>query len=80
MSSITEMTVCPAYLGIIGMGQDAVPLLIEQIRTEGDDPDQWFVALRIITGADPVDDENRGDSVKMAQAWLEWAERSGYDS
>jgi hypothetical protein len=78
MSSITEITSCPAYHRIMAMGPDAIPLIIAQLRAEGDEPDHWFGALRAITCEDPVRDENRGNYVKMAQAWLEWADRKGY--
>lgn len=33
------------------------------------DPDHWFWALEMITGADPVPVEAYGDTVQMAQAW-----------
>jgi hypothetical protein len=73
MSSITEIALCPAYQSIIGMGEAAVPFIMKQLVLEGNDPDQWFWALRAITGADPVKDEDRGNHLKMAQAWLQWA-------
>lgn len=76
MSSITEAAMCPAYQSIIGMGPSAVPLILAELRLEGDEPDQWFWALKAITGADPVSDEDRGDFVAMARAWFEWAEEN----
>ncbi len=66
----------PAYQRIIGMGGEAVPLLIAQLKSEGDDPDQWFWALKAITEADPVSPDDQGDMVKMAQAWIRWAEQA----
>ena len=77
-SSITTMSMMPAYQSIIGMGEDAIPLIVAQLRAEGDDPDQWFWALKAITQADPVSPEDRGDFAKMAQAWIQWAEDEGY--
>ena len=77
-SSITAMSMLPAYQSIIGMGEEAVPLIIAQLRLEGDDPDHWFWALRAITEANPISPEDRGDSVKMAQSWIKWAENEGY--
>jgi hypothetical protein len=77
-SSITKAAMCDAYQKIIGMGPDAIPLIIAQIRSEGDEPDQWFWALQVLTGVDPVEDEDRGDFAKMAGAWIEWAETEGY--
>jgi hypothetical protein len=78
MSSITEAVLCPAYQSIIGMGADAVRFIFAQLLDEGDEPDQWFWALKAITGADPVKDEDRGDFVKMGASWLEWAKNEGY--
>lgn len=77
MSSITESVVCPAYQSILGMGPVAIPFLIATLRSEGDELDQWFWALKAITGADPVREEDRGDFVAMANAWLRWAEDQG---
>jgi hypothetical protein len=78
MSSLTEMSMLPAYQKIIGMGADAVPLIIAQLRSEGAEPDQWFWALMAITDANPVRLEDQGNFVRMAQSWLMWAEKHGY--
>jgi len=75
-SSITDAVLCAAYQSIIGMGKTAVPFILAQLKSEGDDPDQWFWALGVLTGADPVSNDDRGDYLKMAQAWLQWAETS----
>ena len=75
MSSITDMALVPAYQQIIGMGRDVVPLLLRELR---DDPDYWFWALKAITGADPVPEENRGNISAMAEAWVRWGEQEGY--
>ncbi len=72
LSSITQSALCPAYQSIIGMGRRAVPLILRQLKSERNDPDQWFWALQVITGDQPVKDEDRGNYVKMAQAWLDW--------
>jgi hypothetical protein len=77
-SSITTAALCPAYQSIIGLGKTAIPFIIAQLKSEGNEPDQWFWALKAITGADPVADEDRGDYVAMAQKWLQWAESEGY--
>src|SRR5579864_1791589 len=77
-SSITEMAMLPAYQKIIGMGKDAIPLIVAQLRSEGDEPDQWFWALRAIADVNPINAEDRGNPVRMAQAWLKWASEEGY--
>jgi hypothetical protein len=76
-SSITSMALSPAYQQIIGMGEPAIPLILSQLRLEGDQPDMWFWALQALTGADPVREEDRGDMVAMAKAWLEWGRANG---
>jgi hypothetical protein len=73
MSSTTEMVMCPAYQSIMAMGEVAVPLILRQLESEGDQPDNWFWALRHIIGANPVPDAWRGNRRAMADAWLAWA-------
>ena len=78
MPWITEMAVCPAYQSIIAMGPIAIPFILAQLESEGDEPDHWFWALRVLTGANPVKDEERGNIVKMAEAWFSWGRTAGY--
>lgn len=77
-SSITKMAMTPAYQRIIAMGARAVPLILKRLEAEGDEPDMWFWALQAITGADPVDPDERGDMSAMAKRWLHWARANGY--
>jgi hypothetical protein len=65
----------PAYLAIIGMGPDAVPLILKELETE---LDHWFVALKSISGQDPVPVENKGNMNEMRNAWLKWGHDKGY--
>ena len=51
LSSAREMAMHPAYLRIIGMGERAIPLILEDLRKS---PDHWFIALHAITGVNPV--------------------------
>jgi hypothetical protein len=74
LSSATEMAMHPAYQQIIGLGQDAVPLLLSELQRE---PDHWFWALKAITGVDPVEPRQRGQLREMAEAWLRWAREQG---
>lgn len=65
----------PAYREIIGLGSDAIPLLLEELREK---PNYyWFFALRKLTNADPVKPEHYGKLELMAQDWLEWAKENG---
>lgn len=71
-SSITQMAYCDSYIAIMAMGKPVIPLIMSQLRTEGDQPDQWFWALQVLTEHDPVNEADRGDTGKMASAWLKW--------
>lgn len=75
-SSLSVMILCPSYQRIIGMGEAAVPLILAQMKEEGDDPDHWSAALKAITGVDPVPEEAYGDTVKTAEVWFVWAEEN----
>ena len=77
-SSITQMSVLEPYQKIIGLGEDAVPFILAQLKSEGDEPDQWFWALKMITGANPVLPEQQGDFRAMAKAWITWGENQQY--
>jgi hypothetical protein len=77
-SSIDQMSMLDPYQRIIGMGDDAIPLIVAQLKLEGSDPDHWFWALEKITGANPIRPEDRGNTVKMAQSWVSWTEVEGY--
>jgi hypothetical protein len=74
LSSIHDMVTHPAYLQIIGMGKEAVPLLLAELRRE---PDHWFVALQAITGTNPIPPSACGDVQEMTEAWLAWGEQLG---
>lgn len=77
-SSITEMSMLKPYQRIIAMGDGVVPLILAQLRSEGEEPDQWFWALRILTDVNPVKPEDQGDFLAMAKAWIEWGESNVY--
>jgi len=68
------MILCPSYQAIIGMGPPAIDLILARLKAEGDDPDHWFWALQILTGINPVPEEDEGNVRKMADTWLKWGE------
>jgi len=76
-ANISVMVMHPAYHRIIGMGSDAIPLLLRELEQE-QEPEHWFFALWAITGADPVPQEHRGNVREMAKAWVNWGKRQGY--
>ena len=65
----------PAHQEIVSMGERAVPLILERMRSQGG---LWFHALRDLTGANPVAPEDRGKTDAMQTSWLHWGERNGY--
>lgn len=79
MSSITEMSMLVPYQNIIALGLPALPLIIEELKAEGDDPDQWFWALQTIAEANDlippqINPQDQGNFRIMADAWLRWSE------
>jgi hypothetical protein len=77
LPSPTVIAALSAYRAIIAMGMAAVPLILDELQR---DPDHWFVALRRITGEDPVPDDAQGDLDRMAEAWLNWGRLHGIRS
>jgi hypothetical protein len=73
-SSSTRLTDHPAYHEIIAMGRRAVPWLLAELERE---PDHWFIALRRLSGADPVKPEHRGNLDAMTADWLAWGRQQG---
>jgi hypothetical protein len=65
----------PAYQGIIALGPDVVPLLLRDLAKHHHD---WFWALHLVTGADPIPPQERGDWSAMTQTWLDWGRAHGY--
>ena len=76
ISKVTKRAMHPAYQKIIGMGQAAIPFLLRELETNADN---WFWALMMITDENPVSEEIRGDGAAMAQAWLRWGKKHGYE-
>jgi len=74
-SSARELAMHPAYQGIIGMGERAVPFLLEELQHR---PDHWFWALRAITGCDPVPRSHWGSLAQMSHDWIMWGRRAGW--
>ena len=69
LSNTAHMVMLRSYQNIIGMGEPAIPYILEELRRE---PDHWFWALETITLANPVTDAEAGNVERMANAWIEW--------
>jgi hypothetical protein len=69
LSNITKKCTHPSYQQIIGMGREAVPLILQDLK---DSKADWFWALTAITGANPIPEESAGNIKQMTEAWLKW--------
>ncbi|KKN06954.1 hypothetical protein LCGC14_1072090 [marine sediment metagenome] len=76
LSSASDITNNDTYLKIISMGEAVIPLILLDLRERGG---SWYRALRILSDADPVPTEVRGEVPKMKEAWLRWGRDQGYD-
>ena len=74
LSSTTEVAMNPAYQAIIGMGAEALPMILEDLRQNSG---HWFWALKAISNEDPVVPRDRGSIKKMKGAWLQWGQTKG---
>lgn len=75
LSSITDKVLHPCYQRIIGLGPDAIPIILAELRKNGG---HWFWALESITGENPVLPEHHGDIKEMTLDWIEWGKHKGY--
>jgi len=72
-SSASKMAMHPAYQQIIGMGRDAIPFILRELRrTRG----HWLWALFAITGEDPAPEGST--FAEAVDAWLSWGTQHGY--
>ncbi|MFZ0704531.1 MAG: hypothetical protein WAM71_02925 [Candidatus Korobacteraceae bacterium] len=73
-SSLSKRISHPAYLKIIGLGKEALPWILRELR---DEPDHWFPALEAITREDHA--PNAKNPQELRTAWLAWGEKNiGY--
>lgn len=73
LSLVAKKITHPAYFRIAGMGEAAIPLLLEALR---DRPAHWFAALRATANTDPskLDDT----PTQAREAWITWGISEGY--
>lgn len=76
LSNVVKRAMNPSYQSIIGMGDSAVPLILNDLLKNG--PDDWFWALTAITGQNPITKDIAGDMNAMTEAWLKWGRDAGY--
>jgi hypothetical protein len=73
LSFVDKKVTHPAYQRIIGLGKQAVPLILRELQER---PSYWFWALKCMTGADPVRPGYTFD--QATNAWLDWGRGQGY--
>ena len=76
LSNVTRKATHPAYQAIIGMGELAVPFILQDLADNG--PNDWFWALTAITEENPITEGMAGNMTAMTEAWLQWGVRTGY--
>lgn len=74
LSSVHDICTHDSYLAIIGLGKEAVPLILEDLKKG---PDHWFWALRTITGETPEPSDAAGNMVALSASWIKWGEARG---
>lgn len=73
ISSLSKLSMHPAYQKIIGMGYDALPLILNELKEKGG---HWLWALHAITDEDPAPE---GATFRGAvAAWIAWGKTEGY--
>lgn len=75
LSNFDQKIKCPKYQKILRMGKDAIPLILDRLRSQGG---HWFHALSTITHENPVDPKDLGNIVIMRESWLEWGKKNEY--
>ena len=75
LSSMKAASEHPTYQEIIQLGPDVVPFLLRDLE---ENERHWFIALRAITGANPIPTSAAGNVPRMIEAWRTWAKENGY--
>ena len=73
VASPTQAAMHPAYQRIIGLGLQAVPLLLDSLRST---KRSWFWALAAITHENPA--QGLESASEATSAWLAWGQEQGY--
>jgi hypothetical protein len=75
LSSATRVSEHASYQEIMALGVSVIPLILEDLQSA---QNHWFIALRKITGANPVPSEDVGNVTRMQHAWIRWGMDEGY--
>lgn len=78
LSSPIDRYLHPSYSRIIALiaanGSEGLRIILRDLKKNQND---WFYALRSITGENPVKSSLAGDVPKMVRAWIKWGETRG---
>ena len=69
LSDLREIVTHPAYEAIIAMGREVVPWVLQDVAQGAG---HWHVALRAITGEQPVPASEAGRLHAIRDHWLAW--------
>jgi hypothetical protein len=75
VSSLTAMTAHPKYRQIIDLGWEVVPFMLTDLQRN---KRFWLPALHEITGIQPFDPSDAGNSKRMMSAWIKWGKNKRY--
>lgn len=67
----------PAYLRIISMSHQAIPLILNELRERGG---HWYQALEAILGYNPIRIAGTVSIRELKEKWLDWGRQQGYIS
>ena len=73
LSSSTDIYTNSWYIRIIGLGYPVIPFILNELNEEND---HLFWALEMITGENPVPEEDYGRINRMADHWIHWGKNN----
>ncbi len=76
LSSPSQKLLNENYLSILRLDADiVVPLILQELAAR---PDDWFLALKLLTRENPVKPEVINDFRLVTKAWLDWGKSKNY--
>ncbi len=76
--STSVQKVNDTYLEIIAKGRNVIPYIIKEMEKGGSV--HWHIALKAITGVNPVPIEKMNQSKEVKRAWVEWGKKNNFIS
>lgn len=68
-SSVDDFRTAPEIREIASFGYSAAPKIVQELREQ---PSYLFLSLEMITGENPIEDQDRGNVEAMCKAWISW--------